>query len=149
MVIGEWRWCNKRGLKSVLFRCPDYSQYPREETLRAEWKAFAEEDRRLRRPLVTVHLYHQDEESSTARVSRPMVEGNQAYINRITVADAEAHLSCHYGEECYVFVAIGGIAGTPPMRWRPPPTLSLEGDPEGFVFRFQIGSSEGLLPKKW
>ena len=149
MVIGELRWCNRRGLKTVLFRCPDYTQYPVEKNLRAEWKAFAEEDRRLRRPLVTVHLYHQDEECPTARVSRPMVEGNQANVNRITVADAEAHLSCQHGEECHIYVEIGGIAGTPPMRWKPPPTLSLEGDTEGFVFRFQIGSSEGLLPKKW
>ena len=140
---------NRKGLRSVLFRCPDYSNYPREKTLRAEWKAFAEEDRRMRRPLVTVRLHHRDEEHPTARVSRPMVEGSQINTRRITVSDAEAHLSCQHGEECFIFVSIGGIAGTPAIRWRPPPTLSLEGDTEGFAFRFQIGSSEGLLPKSW
>ena len=140
---------NRKGLRSVLFRCPAYSDYPREKSLRAEWKAFAEEDRRMRRPLVTVRLHHRDEEHPTARVSRPMVEGSQINTRRITVADAEAHLSCQHGEECFIFVSIGGIAGTPAIRWRPPPTLSLEGDTEGFAFRFQIGSSEGLLPKNW
>ena len=103
----------------------------------------------MRRPLVTVHLHYRDEEHPTARVSRPMVEGSQVHVNRITVADAEAHLSCQHGEECHVFVSVGGIAGAPAIRWRPPPTLSLEGDTEGFAFRFQIGSSEGLLPKNW
>ena len=78
-----------------------------------------------------------------------MVEGTQAHVNRITVATAEAQLSCQHGEPCYLYVAIGGICGSPPIKWRPPPTLSLEENEEGFIFRFQNENTDGLVPRAW